>query len=154
MVAGHMPGICLTFGLYETFKAALLRRRGAQPADARQQLRASALGAFAAGGLSSWFFVPIDVVKTRMRLSAGDRIETPPSSGPAATGTRHSPLRSSPPDPNGAIGIARDVLRREGVAGLFRGSILTVIASALTSGLYIGCYEAGKLYLGEVRESG
>jgi hypothetical protein len=46
-----------------------------------------------------------------------------------------------------AVAVARDVLLKEGIAGLFRGSVLTCAAGVVGSGLYIGCYEGSKLYL-------
>ena len=73
-----------------------------------------------------------------MRLAAGEQ-----------TGSTRSSLKgtSGLPSRVGAFAIARDVLRKEGVAGLFRGSTLTCVAAVVGSGLYIGCYEGAKIYL-------
>lgn len=132
LVASQLPSMCLTFCLYEMFKEDLLERWKTEKNDIRQQLEATVLGAGAAGGCASWFFVPIHVVKTRMRLAVGEQ-----------TGKGNPGLASRA----GAFAIARDVLQKEGVAGLFRGSALTCVAAILGSGLYIGCYEGAKIYL-------
>ncbi|KAJ5597465.1 hypothetical protein N7537_007549 [Penicillium hordei] len=138
LAASQLPSMCLTFCLYERFKEDLLERWKTDKNDVRQQIEATVLGAGAAGGCVSWFFVPIHVVKTRMRLAAGEQ-----------TGGTQSNLKGKPGLPSrvGAFSIARDVLRKEGVAGLFRGSTLTCVAAVVGSGLYIGCYEGAKIYL-------
>ncbi|KAJ5781767.1 uncharacterized protein N7518_010250 [Penicillium psychrosexuale] len=138
LVASQLPGMCVTFCLYEMFKEDLLERWRTGKDDIRQQLEATVLGAGAAGGCASWLFVPINVVRTRMRLAVGDQI-----------GSTRSGLKGNPSLPSrvGAFAIARDVLRKEGVAGLFRGSALTCVAAIVGSGLYIGCYEGTKIYL-------
>ncbi|KAJ5169781.1 uncharacterized protein N7500_002564 [Penicillium coprophilum] len=138
LVASQLPNICLTFCLYEMFKEDLLKRWKTEKDDVRQQLEATVLSAGVAGGCASWFFVPIHVVKTRMRLAVGEQ-----------AGSARSSLKGNPglPPRVGAFAIARDVLQKEGVAGLFRGSILTCVAAVVGSGLYIGCYEGSKIYL-------
>ncbi|KAJ5503993.1 hypothetical protein N7463_006867 [Penicillium fimorum] len=138
LVASQLPNICLTFCLYEMFKEDLLERWKTEKGDIRQQLEATVLSAGVAGGCASWFFVPIHVVKTRMRLAVGDQVSCTRSSLKGASGL---------PSRAGAFAIARDVLRKEGVAGLFRGSVLTCVAAVVGSGLYIGCYEGSKIYL-------
>ncbi|KAK4865250.1 hypothetical protein LT330_001873 [Penicillium expansum] len=138
LVASQLPSMCLTFCLYETFKENLLKRWKTEKGDIRQQLEATVLGAGAAGGCVSWFFVPIHVVKTRMRLAVGEQ-----------TGSTQSSLKGKIGLPSrvGAFDIARDVLRKEGIAGLFRGSALTCVAAVVGGGMYIGFYEGAKLYL-------
>ncbi|PNY27410.1 S-adenosylmethionine mitochondrial carrier protein [Tolypocladium capitatum] len=131
LVAAHLPGTCLMFYLYELFKGALLRNRGDRESVARQ-VEASAVSAGLAGGLAACLFVPVDVVKTRMRLAAGGV-----SDGTAGRGARS---RAGP------LAVARGILRTEGVPGLFRGFTLTCVAAAVGSGLHLGCYEGGKMY--------
>ncbi|KGO73354.1 Mitochondrial substrate/solute carrier [Penicillium italicum] len=138
LVASQLPSMCLTFCLYEMFKENLLERWKTGKDDVRQQIEATVLSAGSAGGCASWFFVPIHVVKTRMRLAAGEQ-----------TGSTQSSLKGKLGLSSrvGAFYIARDVLRKEGVAGLFRGSALTCVAAVVGSGIYIGCYEGAKIYL-------
>ncbi|CAG7989761.1 unnamed protein product [Penicillium salamii] len=136
LVASQMPGICLTFALYETFKESLLQKQSGS--ETGSQLQAIVLSACTAGAFASLPFVPIDVVKTRMRLAVGERttdIQQSPKGGKGLS-TRVS-----------AFSVAGNILCKEGIAGLFRGSVMTCVAGVVGSGLYIGCYEGSKLYL-------
>lgn len=148
LVAGQLPGVCLTFCFYESLKAGLLSENNPRANEPLHQVKISALSAAVAGGCSSWIFVPIDVMKTRMRLAAGDRLNTTPShvdkarnaSTTTVPSSRHSRL----------LATASQIARQEGVLGFFRGSTLTCVAAALGSGLYLGCYEGVKLYFSAI----
>ena len=48
--------------------------------------------------------------------------------------------------------VAREVLSESGVKGLFRGGILRAEWMVVGSGLYLGVYESGRVYLGRKRE--
>lgn len=147
LVAGQLPSICLTFCLYESFKESLCKRGDWQSDTISRQIQASVLCAGVAGGCSSWFFVPIDVVKTRMRLAVGDEMQlsrTSINQGKYGTSGIISSVSSRPR----AISIVRDVFLREGISGFFRGSGLTCLAATMGSAMYIGCYEGIKLSLG------
>jgi len=99
----------------------------------------SAVSAGLAGGVTAALFVPVDVVKTRMRLAAGTSVrETRPHLNPGP----------------GPLAVARQVVGAEGTAGLFRGLGLTCVAAALGSGLYLGCYEWWKMYFAEAGSGG
>ncbi|KAJ6437708.1 plasmid p 4b orf-3 family protein [Purpureocillium lavendulum] len=134
LTASHLPGTCLTFCLYERLKAALVGDDQGGGSIARRT-GMSAVSAGIAGGVAAALFVPVDVVKTRMRLAAG-------------TTVRKGEHRRPSPGP-GSLAVARQVVRVEGPAGLFRGLGLTCVAAALGSGLYLGCYEWWKMYFGE-----
>ncbi|UNI17936.1 hypothetical protein JDV02_004243 [Purpureocillium takamizusanense] len=141
LTASHLPGTCLTFCLYERLKEALV---GGDDDGASITRRAwlSAVSAALAGGATAALFVPVDVVKTRMRLAAGTSVRERPQHLGAGVGTGPGPLA-----------VARQVVRAEGTAGLFRGLGLTCIAAAAGSGLYLGCYEWWKMYFGEAGEA-
>lgn len=47
----------------------------------------------------------------------------------------------------GGWAVGKEVLRTEGVKGLFRGGALRGAWTALGSGLYLGVYESGRRYL-------
>ena len=48
-----------------------------------------------------------------------------------------------------ALRVGKEVLHQEGVRGLFRGGLMRAALTILGNGLYMGCYEAAKLYLME-----
>jgi hypothetical protein len=142
LVASQLPSICLTFCLYETFKEKLLQqwKFNKDENDPAQQLQASILSAGIAGGCASWFFVPIDVVKTRMRLAVGE------CGNGKVSKLGVDGVKTSLHTQIGAIAVAKDVVCKEGIAGLFRGSGLTFVAAVVGSALYIGGYEGCKLF--------
>ena len=74
---------------------------------------------------------PVDVVKTRVMLRAGEE------------GRRGS-----------GWAVEREVWAKEGVRGLWRGGALRGVWTAVGSGLYLGVYEVGRVWLGERREKG
>jgi solute carrier family 25 S-adenosylmethionine transporter 26 len=43
--------------------------------------------------------------------------------------------------------IGKDVWRKEGLKGLFRGGLLRAVWTAMGSGLYLGVYEGGRHWL-------
>lgn len=146
LAASHLPGTTMTFCLYEYSKASWLERFK-NPPTIPEQVRVSLFSAGVAGAAVSLCLVPIDVVKTRMRLAAGSRASqsslppkiipiSPELSGPKSTAT----------SPQGPIAVARGILVAEGVRGLFRGASLTCVAAMLGSGLFLGCYDGIKLY--------
>ncbi|RSM12464.1 hypothetical protein CDV31_006305 [Fusarium ambrosium] len=144
LLASHLPGTCLTFGIYEHIKAQILGKIGEtnpqSAASMSMQVQVSTLSAGLAGGFTSCFLVPIDVIKTRMRLAAGGHgVETPE--------------RSRRPAAVSFLNIAKETLHTDGMPGLFRGFTLTCVAATVGSGVYLGCYEGVKLYIKDLGES-
>jgi hypothetical protein len=108
-----------------------LRKRGNQNAKTQfDQLveRAGLTGVSAAmsGTVAAVVTTPIDVVKTRVMLSA-DGNESKSAKGPVATG--------------------RDIWRHEGMRGLFKGGFIRAGWTAVALGLYLSLYEGGRVYL-------
>ncbi|KAK1701210.1 mitochondrial carrier domain-containing protein [Colletotrichum godetiae] len=140
LVASDLPNTTLMFCLYETLKERFLGGDSkSQEGSVPQQVLASGLCAAVAGSVSSSLFVPIDVVKTRMRLAAGGEVTGENGAGTTASTSARAKI--------GPIAVAKGIVLKEGVRGLFRGVTVTVLASAFGGGLYIGCYEAIKIYL-------
>ncbi|KAK4198343.1 putative S-adenosylmethionine mitochondrial carrier protein [Triangularia verruculosa] len=75
------------------------------------------------GSLAALMTTPLDVVKTRIMLSAGG------------------------PSTESASRIASRIVRQEGIRGIFRGAMLRGLWTALGSGLYLGSYEMAKIWL-------
>ncbi|KAK2606054.1 hypothetical protein QQS21_003572 [Conoideocrella luteorostrata] len=139
LVASSLPGTSLAFSLYEMFKAKMRRGNEELANNIPYQMKVSAASAALAAGCTSCVFVPVDVVKTRMRLAAGSQEHA----APQGKNTSQSPS----PRP-GPFSVAKQIFRAEGIRGLFRGLTLTFIASTFGSGLYLGVYEGCKLYVG------
>lgn len=143
LAARNLPFTGLQFPIFEQLKdhfmAKRRRRKGGEPVDGIfERASITAMSAALAGSGAAWITTPIDVVKTRIMLSAGDE------TAKAAAEEQGSARRSG-------WEVGRGVLKHEGVRGLFRGALLRSIWTAMGSGLYLGCYEGGRFYLEEQR---
>ncbi|EXJ85075.1 hypothetical protein A1O3_05750 [Capronia epimyces CBS 606.96] len=155
LAARNLPFTALQFPVFESLKGYFIRRRqekkGGQSVDGIfERARITALSAGIAGSGAAWITTPIDVVKTRIMLAAaslddGPKQDSKPRSSSwllhGVQGTRKSGLT-----------VAREILKAEGVRGLFRGALLRACWTSLGSGLYLGCYEGGRFYLESARE--
>ena len=149
LVAAHLPSVCLTFAIYESLKEKLLLKEGDwQARNPIQQVQGSALCAAVAGCCSSWAFVPADVVKTRMRIAAGAAIQDIRFRSATVTTAGAQTSQSRWVEPK-ALSVARQIIQEEGWTALFRGSILTCIVATVGSAIYLGSYEAIKIYCDE-----
>ena len=154
LAARNLPFTGLQFPLFEHLKSRLLARRKRQKGDKRvdgvfERARITAMSAAVAGSGAAWITTPIDVVKTRIMLAAGEDKTMPKMAVAEDHGTSQRVEKASR---KSGWEVARGVLRNEGVRGLFRGALLRSVWTAIGSGLYLSCYEAGRFYLEEQRK--
>ena len=115
----------------------------------------TAVSAGSAGAVAAVVTTPVDVVKTRIMLAAAATSTTPSTSTSASTPTPHASSSSSTskskskssPRRMGSFAIAKDILVTEGFRGLWRGGALRAVWTMLGSGLYLGVYEGGRVWL-------
>jgi solute carrier family 25 (mitochondrial S-adenosylmethionine transporter), member 26 len=165
LAARNLPFTGLQFPMFEHLKAYFLdRRKRKRTQQGREgevdrifeRARITALSAALAGTGAAWVTTPIDVLKTRIMLAAGDEAKEKESRSPhtpSKTKNGGDVVESTKPtkDRQTAIELTKQILKHEGIRGMFRGALLRSLWTAFGSGLYLGCYEGGRHYLEERR---
>lgn len=155
LVGRNLPTTALQFPLFEYIRSRLIeerRRRIGNAAKGQSQSdilieRAglTAISAALSGTVASTITTPIDVVKTRVMLSAGTGDL---DIGEKALGSKR--IRESKNNP---FAVGQDILRKEGVKGLFKGGFIRAGWTAMALGLYLSLYEVGRFYLEDRRRT-
>jgi solute carrier family 25 S-adenosylmethionine transporter 26 len=156
-----MPQIPFTitqFPLYEHFKKVLARRFPGEKGDGEATAVHSALAGSIGGGVASLVTQPVDVVRTRIMLEAKVRSRWD-SLGPILTISRlmdvlHQPRQKSHADPLQSLQSTSlyprivDLYKNEGLAALFKGTGPRTGAVMVAGGIYLGLYDAAKMWVG------
>ncbi len=175
LVARNLPFTALQFPLFEHLKSVLFARRDAREKDptrrgakrpALETAGITALSASLAGAVAAVVTTPVDVVKTRIMLAAGDDAAAGGGGGSGSKGEGRGKgggdgKKGGSGGSGGSGGIkgkksawavGKDILRNEGFKTLWRGGALRAVWTALGSGLYLGAYETGRTYLEDRRD--
>lgn len=135
LVARNLPFTALQFPMFEYARGRLWDRRLRLRKDQSKGVFETGLvagsSAAMAGALAALVTTPSDVIKTRMmvKVDTGDENKV----------QRHR---------RGAITVVEDIWREKGFRGFFRGGAFRCAWTAVGSGLYLGMYDAAKLWLG------
>ncbi|KAI0447137.1 mitochondrial carrier domain-containing protein [Xylaria telfairii] len=156
LVARNLPFTAIQFPIFEFARGRAWRRRrpttGGREPERRGLLETGVVtgtSAGLAGSFAALITTPMDVVKTRMMLSAGEQDDV--RRGAHARMSKSRPARDNY-NTRGGLAVAREVVAERGVAGLFRGAILRSVWTAVGSGLYLGMYEVAKTWLTRDKE--
>ncbi|CAL8583849.1 hypothetical protein XPA_009464 [Xanthoria parietina] len=159
LVARNLPFTAMQFPLFEFLRTeiyGLRERRGSRSSTLLETGMVTAISAGSAGTLAAVATTPIDVVKTRIMLAAaghdgeGQRekvIKEMLAQGKDAKSEIEKAQRAARGGRAGGLAVGKEILRSEGVKGLFRGGALRGAWTALGSGLYLGVYESGRRFL-------
>lgn len=168
----NLPFTALQFPMFERLKEYIKARRDAQGVRTGTILEGgliTAVSAGSAGAVAAVITTPVDVVKTRIMLAAAEgAAEDQKSSSSSSKGSPKGGVASSlksgteglknavgnvtkPVTKKGSIQIGREIMAEHGVKGLFRGGALRAVWTMLGSGLYLGVYESGRVYLASRR---
>ena len=167
LAARNLPFTAIQFPMFEHLKQAILSYRqqhGAIRGTLLEKGLVTAISAGTAGSIAAVITTPVDVVKTRIMLSAA--AEEGKKSGEGQHALKQAEAqgkdtkfeierarRTARAARSGGLAVGREILRVEGVKALFRGGALRALWTALGSGLYLGVYESGRTYLEERRTS-
>ncbi|MCJ1314613.1 hypothetical protein MMC25_008295 [Agyrium rufum] len=160
LVARNLPFTAMQFPMFEYLKGRILdyreskgyRREG--PGGLFERGLITGIAAGSAGSVAAVITTPVDVVKTRIMLSAAGSGDQKPDEGAAQQVGRKFPAASTEAARKGGWAVGKEVLAKEGIKGLFRGGALRAGWTALGSGLYLGVYESGRKFLEERRTAG
>ncbi|KAF2460834.1 mitochondrial carrier protein-like protein [Lineolata rhizophorae] len=167
----NLPFTALQFPLFEQLRARIRRSREAAGKVTGSLLESgciTAVSAGMAGAVSAVVTTPIDVVKTRIMLAAGDEAGGRESANKAAgqtggkgngngkganglvdalgkTAAKRQAKRQS------SLAVFKQVWAQEGMKGLWRGGALRGVWTMVGSGLYLGVYDSGRVYLARRR---
>lgn len=109
-----------------------------------------------AGSVAAVITTPVDVVKTRIMLSAAGTESSTEAKKLAEQAQANGKSASALAKEKGgmrksSLQVAREIMKDGGIKGLFRGGALRGAWTFLGSGLYLGVYESGRVWLGDRR---
>lgn len=173
----NLPFTALQFPMFERLKEYVKQyrdRKGTRTGTLLESGLITAVSAGTAGSVSAVVTTPIDVVKTRIMLAAAEGPAPPsqsnskPSSGGReglvekvkqgktnglvdAMGRAAREATAKPAKKKSGWTIGKEIMQEQGYKGLFRGGALRGVWTMLGSGLYLGVYESGRVYLARRR---
>lgn len=192
LASRNLPFTALQFPMFESFKVRIQDWRRAKrglPTGAEgdksdkdmplyERGLVTGLAAGSAGSIAAVITTPVDVVKTRIMLSAAEGFakqsdgasstdtKSVGSAAKAATGAAKDAARDavdaiksgkiadalgnatgSGSKTQSSMAIAREIIADKGYKGLWRGGALRAVWTFLGSGLYLGVYESGRVWL-------
>ncbi|KAF2210790.1 hypothetical protein CERZMDRAFT_69049 [Cercospora zeae-maydis SCOH1-5] len=150
----NLPFTAMQFPLFEQIKERIRRYRDERDIRTHTLLESgmiTAVSAGAGGSIAAVITTPVDVVKTRLMLSAIDlpRQHTAPTPRDSVKQAKEALVDAT--GRTSSVTVAREVIRQEGLKGLFRGGALRAVWTMVGSGLYLGVYESGRIYLSQRR---
>jgi solute carrier family 25 S-adenosylmethionine transporter 26 len=156
LAARNLPFTAMQFPMFEHIKDSIKQHRkekGIATGGLFETALLTAASAGIAGSIAATITTPVDVVKTRIMLSAtGEssqpRVEEETGKTKAKSQYFGELDRAKGAKKKSGLTIAREIMGESGIKGLFRGGSLRVAWTALGSGMYLGVYESGRVWLG------
>lgn len=163
----NLPFTAMQFPMFEHLRTSIhayRKDKGLATGTLWETATVTAISAGSAGAIAAVITTPVDVVKTRIMLSASDSVQPRgeeqkkivkeiEAQGKDAKAEIEKAQQAARGGRAGGLAVGKEILRTEGVKGLFRGGALRGLWTALGSGLYLGVYESGRRYL-EGRRTG
>ena len=157
LAARNLPFTAIQFPMFEFLKESIKQYRKDKGIFSDTLLETglvTAISAGSAGSIAAVITTPVDVVKTRIMLSAAGESSEAMAQEEVEKVKREGKSLDKWANSRGAtrksgLTVAREVMSESGVRGLFRGGILRAAWTAFGSGLYLGVYESGRVWLGD-----
>lgn len=141
LLARNLPLTAMQFPIFEHLRSRLWATRPRREPGHQRILETGAIAgmsAATAGAIAAFLTTPSDVVKTRMMLLTGH------GNDGDAVGKGEKIRTAAEQRP---WQVAKQIYAEAGTRGLFRGGGLRSTWTAVGSGLYLGTYDAAKLWL-------
>jgi solute carrier family 25 S-adenosylmethionine transporter 26 len=170
----NLPFTAMQFPMFERLKLSIREyrdRRGLTTGTIWESGTITAFSAGSAGAVAAVITTPIDVVKTRIMLSAVDNAaqeasQTQPKAkaeglvdafGKSVQSSKDTlknaaqnlnPMKSSEQKgQQSSWKVGQEIMAEKGFKGLWRGGALRGVWTFIGAGLYLGAYESGRVYL-------
>lgn len=170
----NLPFTAMQFPMFERLKLAIREyrdRRGLTTGTIYESGTITAFSAGSAGAVAAVITTPIDVIKTRIMLSAvsnatqeasqaqpkakadglvdafGKSVETSKDAVKGAARSLNPMLTSEQKGRQSSWKIGKEIMAEKGIKGLWRGGALRCVWTFVGAGLYLGAYESGRVYL-------
>jgi len=168
LASRNLPFTALQFPMFERLKEGIKTYRddrGIRSGTLLESGLITASSAGLAGSVAAVITTPVDVVKTRIMLAAADSAATETEqagdgkragkaakahAGGIVDAVGHG-VKSKAPARKTSMQIGREIVAEHGVKGLWRGGALRAVWTMIGSGLYLGVYESGRIYLASRR---
>lgn len=157
LAARNLPFTAMQFPLYEHLKTTIKgyrKNNGTFTGGLAETGCITAISAGTAGSIAAVITTPVDLVKTRIMLSAAGESSEKEAKKTVDKARRQGQSIEKLASEKGvtrksSLTVAREVVQESGIKGLFRGGTLRGAWTTLGSGLYLGVYESGRVWLGD-----
>lgn len=157
LAARNLPFTALQFPMFEWLREQVTESRkskGTWKGTLTERAVVTGVSAGLAGSVAAVITTPVDVVKTRVMLAAGesDSKETKKGGGDVVKDAAGKPVNAAKSTKGSSeIAIVKEVWKEGGIRGLFRGGGIRAVWTMAGSGLYLGVYDLGRVYLAQRR---
>ncbi|KAJ4403925.1 hypothetical protein N0V91_006227 [Didymella pomorum] len=155
----NLPFTAMQFPMFEKLKQGIKEYRdenGLTRGTIVESGIITAISAGSAGAVAAVITTPVDVLKTRIMLSAaeGESSEASSKSAKSSTNAKNGlvdalgeSVKKSRRGQKGTWQITQEIVKEQGYKGLWRGGALRAVWTFVGAGLYLGAYESGRVYL-------
>ena len=156
----NLPFTAMQFPMFERMKQSIKEYRDQKGLTTGTIIESGTITAFSAGtagAIAAVITTPIDVLKTRIMLSAAEGDSPSDSSGKGGKSNGNGKnglvdalgesVKKSRRNQRGTWQITQEIVQEQGYKGLWRGGALRAVWTFIGAGLYLGAYESGRVYL-------